>query len=235
MQVSNKILEKIQKCLNLSKSSNPGEAANALRMAKAMMKKYGVSVAQVGLSEVKESRLKYHKNHVNRAWESAVIDLIEKVFAVRIIIGTYDNYYPAELSFYGINSQAEVAAYIYEIVMRQLMRDRREFVKTLPRRMTRTHKIEQADIYCEAWVSAVAGQVKDLYQAKDPRIDEFVQPEKMKEIEIKPRVSSSRLFRDIASMQAGLEDGAEAQVFLGVNDAPKASQISGYSATNLLR
>ena len=39
MDVSNKILEKIQKCLNLSKSSNPGEAANALRMAKAMMKK----------------------------------------------------------------------------------------------------------------------------------------------------------------------------------------------------
>ena len=132
MQVSNKILEKIQKCLNLSKSSNPGEAANALRMAKAMMKKYGVSVAQVGLSEVKESRLKYHKNHVNRAWESAVIDLIEKVFAVRIIIGTYDNYYPAELSFYGINSQAEVAAYIYEIVMRQLMRDRRELYVISP-------------------------------------------------------------------------------------------------------
>lgn len=235
MDVSNKILEKIQKCLNLSKSSNPGEAANALRMAKAMMKKYGVSVAQVGLSEVKESRRKYHKNHVNRAWESAVIDLIEKVFAVRIIINWYKKYYPAELVFYGINSQAEVAAYIYEIVMRQLMRDRREFVKTLPRRMTRTHKIEQADIYCEAWVSAVAGKVQDLYQAKDPRIDEFVQPEKMKEIEIKPRVSSSGLFRDIASMQAGLEDGAEAQVFLGVNDAPKSRQISGYSATNLLR
>ena len=235
MDVSNKILEKIQKCLNLSKSSNPGEAANALRMAKAMMKKYGVSVAQVGLSEVKESRRKYHKNHVNRAWESAVIDLIEKVFAVRIIINWYKKYYPAELVFYGINSQAEVAAYIYEIVMRQLMRDRREFVKTLPRRMTRTHKIEQADIYCEAWVSAVAGKVQDLYQAKDPRIDEFVQPEKMKEIEIKPRVSSSGLFRDIASMQAGLEDGAEAQVFLGVNDAPKSRQISGYGATNLLR
>lgn len=57
----------------------------------------------------------------------------------------------------------------------------------------------------------------------------------MEGLEIKPRVSSSGLFRDIASMQAGLEDGAEAQVFLGVNDAPKASQISGYSATNLLR
>ena len=124
---------------------------------------------------------------------------------------------------------------MYEVLMRQLMRDRREFVKTLPRRMTRTHKIEQADIYCEAWVSAVAGKVKDLYQAKDPRIDEFVQPEKMKKIEIKPRVSSSGLFRDIASMQAGLEDGAEAQVFLGVNDAPKPRKISGYSATNLLR
>lgn len=235
MDVSNKILEKIQKCLNLSQSSNPGEAANALRMAKAMMKKYGVSVAQVGLSEVKESKLEYHKNHVNRCWENAVIGLIQGVFSVRIVIRSYRKYYPAELVFYGINSQAEVAAYMYEVLMRQLMRDRREFVKTLPRRMTRTHKIEQADIYCEAWVSAVAGKVKDLYQAKDPRIDEFVQPEKMKEIEIKPRVSSSGLFRDIASMQAGLEDGAEAQVFLGVNDATKACQISSYSATNLLR
>lgn len=235
MQVSNKILEKIQKCLNLSKSSNPGEAANALRMAQAMMKKYGVTVAQVGLSEVKESKLKYHKNHVDRAWESDVLSLIETVFSVRIIINWYKKYYPAELVFYGINSQAEVAAYIYEIVMRQLMRDRKKFVKTLPRHMTRTHKIEQADIYCEAWVSAVAGKVKDLYQTRDSRIDEFVQPEKMEGLEIKPRVSSSGLFRDIASMQAGLEDGAEVQVFLGVNDAPKASQITGYNATNLLR
>ena len=235
MQVSNKILEKIQKCLNLSKSSNPGEAANALRMAQAMMKKYGVTVAQVGLSEVKESKLKYHKNHVDRPWESDVLSLIEAVFSVRIVINWYKKYYPAELVFYGINSQAEVAAYMYEVLTRQLMRDRREFVKTLPRRLTRTHKIEQADIYCEAWVGAVAGKVKDLYQARDSRIDEFVQPEKMEGLEIKPRVSSSGLFRDIASMQAGLEDGAEAQVFLGVNDAPKASQISGYSATNLLR
>lgn len=178
MQVSNKILEKIQKCLNLSKSSNPGEAANALRMAQAMMKKYGVTVAQVGLSEVKESKLKYHKNHVDRPWESDVLSLIEAVFSVRIIINWYKKYYPAELVFYGINSQAEVAAYMYEVLMRQLMRDRREFVKTLPRRMTRKHKIEQADIYCEAWVSAVAGKVKDLYQARDSRIDEFVQPEK---------------------------------------------------------
>lgn len=82
---------------------------------------------------------------------------------------------------------------------------------------------------------AVAGKVKDLYQAKDPRIDEFVQIDKIDSIEIKPRVSSSGLLRDMASVQAGLEDGAEAQVFLGVNDAPKASKISGYSATNLLR
>lgn len=235
MQVSNKILEKIQKCLNLSKSSNPGEAANALRMVQAMMKKYGVTVAQVGLSEVKESKLEYHKNHVDRSWENAVIGLIENVFAVRIIISTCDSYLPAELLFYGINSQAEVAAYIYEIVMRQLMRDRKKFVKTLPRRMTRTHKIEQADIYCKAWVCAVAGKVKDLYQAKDPRIDGFVQIDKIDSIEIKPRVSSSGKLRDMASVQAGLEDGAEAQVFLGVNDAPKASKISGYNATNLLR
>lgn len=235
MQVSNKILEKIQKCLNLSKSSNPGEAANALRMAQAMMKKYGVTVAQVRLSEVKAARVEYHKNHVNRGWENAVIGLIESVFSVRVVIQSYKQYYPAELIFYGINSQAEVAAYMYEVLMRQLMRDRKEFVKTLPRRMIRTHKIEQADIYCEAWLSAVAEKVKDLYQARDPRIDEFVRPDKMEHIKIKPRVSSSGLFRDIASLQAGLEDGAEAQVFLGVNDAPKTNKITGYSSTNLLR
>ena len=223
MNLSEKVLEKIQKCLNLSKSANAGEAANALRQAHALMKKYGLTAAQVNLSEVKKVTREYHKNRANLAWENAFFCLIQNVFSVRVLVQTYTKYYPAEMIFYGINSQAEVAAYVYEVLMRQLMLDRRHFVSSLPKQLSRKKKTEQADLYCEAWVCAVMEKVKDLYQKRDSRIDQIIALEKPGEVDVKRRTLPSRSIRDTKTIEAGLKDGAEADVFMGVNKNKNSS------------
>lgn len=43
-----KILAKIKKCLALASSSNPNEAATALRQARALMEKHGVTSESIG-------------------------------------------------------------------------------------------------------------------------------------------------------------------------------------------
>ena len=51
------ILCKIKKCLALSASSNPHEAAAALRQAHALMNKHGVSAHEVTMADIGEARL----------------------------------------------------------------------------------------------------------------------------------------------------------------------------------
>jgi len=55
MKNNKKIIDKICKCLRLSESGNPNEAALALRQATSMMKKHGISDTQVLSAEVTES------------------------------------------------------------------------------------------------------------------------------------------------------------------------------------
>lgn len=53
----NKAIEKIKKCLALGKSANEHEAAQALKQAQALMREYGISDADVALSDIKKTRL----------------------------------------------------------------------------------------------------------------------------------------------------------------------------------
>jgi len=47
-------LRKILACLRLAKSSNPNEAASALRQARAMMEKYGLTEDDALASEIRD-------------------------------------------------------------------------------------------------------------------------------------------------------------------------------------
>ena len=49
-----KVLEKIKKCLALGESANEHEAAQAIRQAQILMKKYGISENDVELSGISE-------------------------------------------------------------------------------------------------------------------------------------------------------------------------------------
>ena len=50
-----KVLEKIKKCLRLAKSSNPHEAAAAMRQAQKLMEKYNLTERDVDLTDVEMS------------------------------------------------------------------------------------------------------------------------------------------------------------------------------------
>ena len=90
-------------------------------------------------------------------------------------------------------------------------------MKSLPRGISRTKKTERADLYCEAWVEGVWEKVTDLFQERDSRIDEVIRSEDTVSIKVKRRARLTGTIQEMKTIRAGLSDGAEAQVFLGVN------------------
>ena len=99
------VLEKIKKCLALSKSANEHEAAQAMKQAQALMKKYEVDAVDVVLSEVSE-RGSGRKMAVKLAeWQWAVANMISEVFGCKC-------YQLANaMFFYGLGNRAEIASY----------------------------------------------------------------------------------------------------------------------------
>ena len=84
MKNNKKIIDKIYKCLRLSESGNPNEAALALRQATSMMKKHGISDAQILAAEVTESATQAGERFNPPFWALALANLLQRHFSVGI-------------------------------------------------------------------------------------------------------------------------------------------------------
>jgi len=80
MNTNKKIIDKICKCLRLSESGNPNEAALALRQATRMMKKYGITDNQVMAAEVSESSTQAGQRYNPPFWALALANLVADAF-----------------------------------------------------------------------------------------------------------------------------------------------------------
>jgi hypothetical protein len=67
-----KILGKIKKCLALSASDNPNEAATAMRQAHALMEKHGVTAEGIVMGDIGEAKIKSRTMARNKPeqWEA---------------------------------------------------------------------------------------------------------------------------------------------------------------------
>ena len=156
-------LEKIKKCLALSRSANEHEAAQALKHAQALMAKYGLTGWDIELAEVSEQYGKAPKSAPS--WHWRLVHLCGSAFGC-------DRWHAADRSggrfvFCGINGRPELAAYAYEVLLRQLKTARREYIKTaLTRVQIVRNKTARADLFCAGWVSKVADTVQAFAQTK---------------------------------------------------------------------
>ena len=80
MNIDPKILSKIKKCLALSTSDNPNEAATALRQAHALMAAHGVSTEQITMADIGEASAKSRTMARSKPahWEGALRALVEE-------------------------------------------------------------------------------------------------------------------------------------------------------------
>ena len=126
MKNNKKIIDKICKCLRLSESGNPNEAALALRQATSLMKKYGVSDAQILAAEVTEGTTFAGERYNPPFWALALANLVADAFQCRnLILRKYGR--QPEFRFIGLGFKTEVATYSYAVLHRYLLRAIEEF------------------------------------------------------------------------------------------------------------
>ncbi|HHC7395436.1 TPA: DUF2786 domain-containing protein [Vibrio parahaemolyticus] len=217
-----KIIERIKKLLRLAaRSTNEGEAANALSQAQKLMAKHGLDSHAPELSDVCQadvlSKLKANKP---AAYFSRLVWLVAESFGCHVHrADSWDGKH--RVVFTGHNERPEVATYVYEVLERQLLKSRKEFLATLNKRLKRTTKTARADMFCEGWVTAVRSKVNALAlsDAEPTQIKEF-QSKKHGELKtLNVRSASEKKARGGAdnAFSSGYESGKQAELNHGVN------------------
>lgn len=171
------IIEKISKCLALSKSANEHEAAVALRQAQALMQKYKISEKQILISDVKEHIIQT-KSQRNKDIERRLKAMIANVFEC----GTYLNWYTLkgvkyqQYVFYGIEPNVSIAAYAYSVLLPILIKNKQCYLATLHGNTKLKSKRRLGISYHRGWIHGVEIKCKNLSPDKELK-------EKLKEYE----------------------------------------------------
>ncbi|WP_046018252.1 DUF2786 domain-containing protein [Marinomonas sp. S3726] len=210
---NDRILDKIKKCLALAKSSNGNEAATALRQAQILMEKHGVNQSTIDLSDVNSQTSGAGKSQNPPRYHQHLVSTIAEAFAVKPIY--HPSYKGTDIEFIGFDSQPEVATYCYEVLYRQLIKDRKNYMGTLSR-YKRANKVRKADLFAEAWVLGVYAKVMKfaLTEKQEELVDLYIKQqhgktEKMKsrEHKVKKEDHSARLEGRLAGHNANLHSG----------------------------
>lgn len=131
-----KILDKIQKCLRLSKSANANEAATALRHAQKLMEANGITQADLdllGYSEV-EVDVPIQKTKKVPLVLTTLLGLIKHAFGVKLVIddriGVSDVSYC--IHYFGPTARVQMAGYAHQVVYRAMEQAWRDYLRERP-------------------------------------------------------------------------------------------------------
>jgi hypothetical protein len=204
--IDEKILSKIKKCLALSQSSEPHEAAAAMRQAQKLMELHGVSQADIGRADIGEAEVK-SKVSVSRIkdWELKLLNLVAKSFGCKLIWFRSSSYSTDVFGKYiliGLKSQVQLAQYTADVMQRKLIKARGQFVSGFSDRLPRKSKTIEADGFCHGWVKAVSALVHEFALGAETKA--------LIEAEVQSRATGKAPVQRRAAGQMGLNAGFEA-------------------------
>ena len=155
-----KIIDKICKCLRLSESGNPHEAAMALRQAHRLMQKYRISEELLRKAIVEESVVDVGEAYTPPFWVLALANLVADTFDCRVFVARHYGRRP-EYRFLGLDLTPELASYTFEVLLRQLMQAREEFIASLALD-EQAESRRRGDVFAQAWLFRVARTVESF-------------------------------------------------------------------------
>ena len=144
-------LRKVLACLRLAKSSNPTESATALRQARALMVQYGLTeedTAAAGITEA-EAPTGFRGGMVPRSM-LLLANLIAAGYRCKVVVSQGLR---TTLRFFGTYADANVAAYAFTVLRRQLQKDKARHVSRIRKRANREAR---GEMFASGWVLAVA-------------------------------------------------------------------------------
>lgn len=237
-------LRKIRACLARAKSSSASEneASTALRQARNLMDQYGLSDNDILSSEIDTSEASINITGHPPAWTTMLGSLICKYFKVEALwyigwnAGRADWNRKTAVEFVGRQPTTEIAAYAFDVLYRQLKKDRGDFLKNVSKRVKRSNRSARADAYAEGWVNSVAQKVKEFLGEIEPETQKAIEAYMGKEknlSEFKPRSSEDkkglrRVDLDSARFQGHI-DGKNANLNHGVGQPDKGTSLEDLS------
>ena len=166
-----KTLDKIKKMLVLGKDSDSAESATALKMAAKLMKKHNLSQTDITLSDINEVRVK-SKFSVSKpkSHEVAVYRIVEKAFGVRMYFvpaqsWEQDNW--GRYTMVGPTDQLAIAEYTVQVLIRNMVKARIDFLKTVPSMLSRSERSAEGDTFARHWANAIARMVHEFANPDD--------------------------------------------------------------------
>jgi hypothetical protein len=153
-------MRKVLACLRLAKSSNPNEAAAALRQARSLMDQHGLTEDDAAAAEIGEfaavTRNRGEMLPRSVLWLAEVVANGYRCQPVVVCSHTVtENLRRAgktEVKFFGAHADAQVAAYAFTVLNRQLTSDRVRHTSRIRKRANRDRRGEQ---FAFGWVLAV--------------------------------------------------------------------------------
>ena len=198
MKNNKKIIDKIYKCLRLSESGNSNEAALALRQASSLMKKHGISDAQVMAAEVNEKATQAGERYNPPFWALALANLVSEAFECRnLILRQYGK--SPEFRFIGLGFKAEVATYSYTVLYRNLLQAIEEFKFSVED----AEENRRIEIFAQAWLFRVGRTVSEFIGDNSDKVilDEYIEEKYGETVELagEPADTKNADYDDILS------------------------------------
>lgn len=153
-----KAIRRLKKLMALTGSSNANEASAALARAQKLADAHGITQDDIEIFNINESICDYWPVGASNPprYMAYLLQVIKDAFGVDcILLGN-------GVSFYGLYNRPELAAYTFEVLGRQLIKARRDFIKIQNKRIKTSTKTARGDKFAEGWIIAVLNKIEKL-------------------------------------------------------------------------
>lgn len=223
-------IDKIRKCLALSKSAEPHEAGAALRHAQKLMAAFGGDGEDLDLAQLRHHAHKAPAGALS-AWQAQLAHLVGDAFGCGHIWARGQAYLPdfrvrrtREIIFFGPDAAAELACYTWDVLLRQCVRARSAHIKAQPAACKPVTLTARGDRFALGWVAGVRELVErmaatgDAGSRRQALLEAYQRRTWPETVDVKPtRRDVGRNVRD--DFSHGARAGANADLRRGVQGA----------------
>lgn len=223
---------KIRKCLALAKSSEPHEAAAAMRQAQKLIEQFGIEHPEPLVAGVSEEWSKSAAASRPVRYEVALVSTVADAYGCELVFTRRLNRAHSDIeggySFIGIDPGPEVASYTFDVLARQLRAPRRDYIRSKLRRCGPKNKTARADEFCEGWVRAVRQSIQPAQRsgAQDALVDAYMRANCAATSSLSPTRREVGGRRDsFGDRMSGYASGKRANVSKGLGTAPEIARL----------
>ncbi|EIJ8629725.1 DUF2786 domain-containing protein [Salmonella enterica] len=214
-----KAMKRLKKLMALTGSSNASESAAALSRAQKLAGAHGITQDDIEILDINESICDYWPVGASNPprYMAYLLQAIRDAFGVdSILLGD-------GVSFYGLYNRPELAGYTFEVLGRQLIKARRDFIKTQSKRLKTTTKTARGDKFAEGWIIAVLNKVEALARtAREVALAERWLEKKYTRTVTRPARQSGKARDNDNALNQGYHEGRQASLHHPVNGQEQA-------------